>query len=634
MTLKVAAAVAVLFLATTAAGRTGDGFVLRPAEQPLLVLRAAKADAVSRLAGSSQARALGAEDGDFSGGVPGTAVRLESLRAFLGALGDKGTENVWYYLAQPGGMLSQPVGALGWRAAPGADNDSVAWLQSVGVSVSSGKFVTQNLPAGGKNVIIAADAPMLEKMSAGGRGGNEWRGSLARFLDDDDPDGVGAWFSTRPLLGIATLATGLDFRTLFRSAGLNLPHSARIKLAAGTDDLGVEVRLDGVFPEEDRAEAVAGGVLVVPAGENLLTLGVTAPEDICRLIDLPQAAFAAANLDRDAVIPESVTLSVWKSGGGDYRWLAVALMKDLPQSGNQLRRLALWLKSLAGRQSALPRESAAGIGGDALRLGAGGGPSLFFKVADWKDAAGGDRACLLITDREDNLLHPGMLKARQGSGGSVVEWDIRLDAELRSRALAALEAAADGKLRLANFNALLPREDTGHIGKHDGALVANSRTGLTPMLAPLFRDLGDALPRPANPMLKTASAQLRFLLEVAGQSRFRNLSMTDSARAWPEDWIGVVGNGATDRRWLDTAFSAFPRGPGGRPNSMILSQIADGQPVSGVLYRIAAGAEGWRIVALVDDAPTLRIDAGGRLEIARDGSWEAWEEPIVDWFSN
>lgn len=603
-----------------AACRAGEGFVLRPGEQPLLVVRADDANAFARLAATRQASVLEAAAGDFSGSVPGTAVRLSSLREFLKKLGDTGSRNLWYCLIQPGGMLSKPSGAMGWRAAPDAGNDSVAWLQSVGVTAQSGKFITQNLSDGSRNVIIAADAKTLDKLNVSDtRAATGWRESLADFLADDRPDAVGAWFGTRPLLGVASLATGLDFRALLKSTNLNLPHSARVELLGGGDDLGLELRFDGLFPES--ADVRRDSVGLVRPGENMCVLSVTDPDTLLALFSPPNEAFSLANLDRKALTPESVTLSAWKSDNDEIRWLLAALLPSRPDSRLQAERLFQWLALLAGQ-----KKTDAG----AMRLDAGG-LALQFALADWTDESGGGRVCLLATDREENLPSPGTLLPRRAETGSIAEWDVYLDPAFRPLVLASLRGAASGApVRDFDFEALLPISDAGKIVRRDDALLAFTRSGLTLMLAPLLRDVVVRAGESPDAVPGGAAAKLRFLLEVAGQSRFRNLPERARARDWPADWSSVGVGDVSGERWLDAAFPKFPGV--GRPTSVVLTHIAGGGDLDGVRYRVVPSADDWHILADTAEGPLLRIDTEGRLARWSDGQWSAWREPLLSRF--
>ena len=618
---------------------------INPTDQPLIVLRVPKPAALETLLAAEQPRILGLTNWDFSGKIPGLGVRLESLRGFMGALEKGGFGEFWYCLSQSGGSLASQAAAFGFdfpedRSDPALANIA-SWLEKRGVeagglhlersSRGDGNRRTERFTAAGSAAVIAALIGTGGGARASRSRNDAWRTGLDDFLRRDF-DGTGVWFNPRPLFGIASLTTGLDFRGEAAKLNLNLPDAVEAEIRVpGTDNrLGIALRLYNLLPKPWNAGA--DSTLDIPSRDDAhLTLSIPAPYALLEALGVKDNPLFPANLDLRSITPRIVSLSLRRDADG-WHWTLICLTGDRERFVNQMKRLRAWLEVAAtSPASPLTLGETRSPGGDKLVRIECEDFSLVAGMADCPGAGGGGSFAILAGSAED---YPDVfaLSVADDAPPRLVSWDIRLDEITRGEiagvlAELAFEYGVDGITGDALRKLLA--DDEGALAGEGTTLSFRSRSGSVALLAPaLAMGAVRTLESILNDPVRMTATRLRFLLNIASQSRYREIG---PGRLVPEslpDSMAMLSL-ATDpeaRRWLDRA---FPRFPGqSQANSAVLRSLASGRSLDGYRYRISLEGSDWVLLAENGNGDALRLDAAGVMERYRSeaGTWEPFRE--------
>lgn len=447
-----------------------------PKEQPLAVVRADSAALFRSIARTRQARAFGWDGEDFHGGIPGMDATLRSLREFLAALGEAGAESFWYCLLQDGGTLADRTAAFGW------DESEDVSLADAGVDLRGAVVDTRALSSGGARITVGGDAETLSALVGGANARPEpWRDSLSAFLARRDGM-AGGLVNSRPLFGILSLATLIDFRSQFTRFGLNIPDSVQLELFDNGGDLGFEARLNNLVPEAKRAvRAERSGRQTVLSFKKdpLFELNVSAPEQFFRFLPFEPSILALANLDASVLVPESVNLTVWRADDGRPAWASVCLVPDREAFRKQLRRVDAWLEALEAAGAA-PARTGEDRERGVFRLS---GREFVTSLVPGEGAAG----YFLVAASPGDFPDPRTIRKQTAGSVRLAQYRSALDGAGRkefAKALSSLEGRHGLAMAAIKWEAALPEKDSGYLSLDGGSLVLMSRNGLLPFLVP------------------------------------------------------------------------------------------------------------------------------------------------------
>lgn len=453
---------------------------LRPDHQPLLVIRAEKPDIVTRLMATRQLQALGVDGLDFSSTVPGLGVRVVSLRDFLDALAEKEARNVLYHMG--GSSVLSTAAAIGceWPGNPD-DEELEAWLD--------GFFPNQKLAVKSERLSserqrwwAAANARALGELE--GRrayGAEPWRSDLRAFLQDRS-DSLSVWLNSRPLVGVASLATGADLRGVAVKLGLSMPDSVEAHLSAGRDiSYSVKIRhiLTGTWYDSDTQPVFAAS-----RDHPLLRIAVPRPLALLEEFGVGAPPLFLANINARAIAPESVTFDVIRDTEDALTWTIICHIPDGARFKKQFPRVRAWLKILANAPETgfSMTETPARAGNDTLLRFTYGGISAVAKVLD------GDKGnvFLIFAGSESAIPEAGNIKLMKGDAPTIAAWQMDLDEGftelLAERLTATLKkrgvAGIDAKL-LENA---LRHGDSGDIRREEDDVVLHSQRGAGPLI--------------------------------------------------------------------------------------------------------------------------------------------------------
>lgn len=610
---------------------------LSPNSPPLLVFRLSYAPLAADLLSTRQVDALGLDDRDYSGEIPGVGVRLASLRGFLDALAEEGAEYFWYCLAQQGSSLASQTGAMGWEGGLSVEKDdpagTAAWLEKAGLSTRQRLVEIATLNEHRRRMTISRDEKARRELLEGPDRSDPWRSGLRRFLERDY---AGIWLNPRPLLGVASLFTGIDFRTAMGAYRLSIPTSIQLDLFDTDGDLGVSLLVENVLSEEyrfDRADAS-----VVRQRKDALAEVTIAPPPGLRKVATASPhlirALSGMNIDIAPLAPQSVNIALWRDEDGELRWSAACLMPKAADFRKQFQRVLYLLERLSSvAPSPLSMYAAESPHGDALTRLEADGISVTMGLVEMETREG-SHAVLLLSGREKDWPNPLDLEVSVEKSAPLLAWRIKPDAHMRGLALSSLLSLAKDRglpVSEAQLDALLPDEDNGEVAADGADIELISRHGLTPLLLPLAGDVWSCLRRPdGDAGMRLAAERLRFLLDVISQSRFRRLD----AKGMPEERLPdslsqLALNDPETRRWMDSLFGAF-RGDY-RPTSAVLEEIASGKALNGVGYRITLDGQVWYLTAETRSGPFLRIDYRGRISRRGKEGWEEYRESRFNW---
>lgn len=615
---------------------------VNPLDQPLVVLRADDARYVEQVLDTRQAKALGLDKKDFSGTLPGVDARVDSLRALMAAMAYGKYANLWYCMLQEGSSLTKQTGAMGFDAVdakPDAELPQVAtWLKEIGLDIDGRDVELRKLGPDRLRLMISRDSQTRDAIVSGAKRGDAgWRGSLNSFLSSPGPGvnrtSVGVWANTRPILGLLSLVTGIDFRAHMNSRNLDVPVSTQVELFNNQGDLGFELRMNNLLPADWR-DSSPPPILVHSRKDALLELNLPAFGGIWELLNVEKDVFFLANINILPLVPRSVNMAVWRNDDGKLSWSLVALMANKQEFNAQLKRVHSWLQFLsAASSSTFGLDTVKSRWGDELwniRLGEA---SMAAGVVD-VDAAGANNAFLVLSGAVNDWPNPYDLSVEAGKEPCLVEWNAKLDPVTRRDLVATLADFARERgmkdFTSGVFEQLLPEVDAGSIGTDKNALVVRSLHGMLPLLIPgLLEMYNHGVNKESE--VRTVAGRLRFLLDVANQSRFRDLGMTaDRPVALPESFEELA-SGAV-RRWLDAHFKNFPGEA--YPVSSVIAGLAGGRPLDGFHYAIDTASGNWGMTADDDAGLRLRIDAKGQLFRQESGSWTPYQEALLPGINN
>lgn len=473
-----------------------NAYPVNPTEQPLLVVRADKAARFQEVLDTRPLRALGLSGRDYSGRLPGVDAKVESLKAMLTGLAEDNAENIWYCLAQSGSIARQ-TGAIGWSttaALPDTSREeSERWFASkLGLDVARRAIKALPLPDAAAGLIVSRDsAAYTELLGGGGRPDERWRTTLASFLAEDSK-GVGLLVSGRPLLGMLSMALGIDFRSELSRTNLSFPESIQVEIFNTKGDLGFALQCNSLIPETALSPAPETQTILENETEALLTLHFPAPGQLSELFRLDDIPVFLANLNARQLIPETATLSIWLDVQGQPAWSFVGLMPDAQNFSNQLRRIYEWLDVFANTPSPLVRKgTATSASGQELVSVTYGRHSFYSGTA----AAPNGAVYWALSSSAANWPDPGSFKQRQESQSRLVSFTAQIPPQYRQSVLSAAgKNARRMNLTLPNSDTLdtmLAGEDDGFITIEKGNLRFQSQHGLLPLLLPALIELFD-----------------------------------------------------------------------------------------------------------------------------------------------
>lgn len=604
---------------------------LQPAAPPLLVARLSYAPLMEDLRGTRQAEAFGLNDRDYSGEIPGMSVRLESLDAFLRELIDMKAENVWYCLAQQGSSLARQTGAMGWEGEFGRNSDPrrpTLLLKRFGLD--EGKRTAAELDPQKRDrarLTLCRDKEARTALLQAPPAESDWRFGLNRFLEREY---FGVWINPRPLLGMATLFTGIDFRTALSSMNLNVPTSIQVDAFDTAGDLGLALRAEGVLPKVWDA---AREPVHMAAGrpDALATIILAPPEEILlpflKSERLATALFAL-NVKATPLIPETITIDIWRGNGETLLWEAHILMRDAVQSREQFLRAWSLVESIgSGPQAALPVTRAQS--GTSWTIEYDGGSYRVTLIE--AQTADGPKTLIRVANEQEKPFNQEAPKIIRTSSPKILSWSVAPDPVARERIIQELSSLADKHgvpVSPAQIEAAMPSADNGWIDASETGLELVSNRGMLPLLLPLLYETKERWRDAWRISEEELTAKrLRFLLGVASQFQFWQMAVLDARSPnLPKSLATLPLDDMRMRRWLDGLAGSFPGDY--RTVSAALDEIAAEKPIDDVRYACVSDEGRWRLVAERDGAPMLRIDDRGIMEKNMDGEWVEYRDSL------
>lgn len=481
--MKHAIMIALLLLFSTA--RAGEAADRRPGrnQPPLLSIRVARPATLESLLDAPLIHSLGMAGADYNGRLHGMDVRLNSLRTFLRTLdADKATD-IGYYLFQKGESVASFSASLSWVWPDGTspdDADAAArWLEANGAP--SGKTIVEMLPAAtGRRIAVAADAGAMRQLLDLVAGESESSGAPT-------PDARIA-MNPRPLLGLASLASGVDFRTI--AARLRLAIPSRLELEVRDDATpGLRLRLRDLF--QNRPEANAVPVPRHAAQDDALAIAtIHSPAAWLEAVGLGDNFLHPINMNSGLLAPHSISLTVWRDSDGAPRWLALCPVNNTVNIHNQYLRLMAWIEAMAPSFGAKVDLIDAREERKALRLLTEAGP-VCLKI----DFPTGNRTgygyFMAAGDERDFPALADIATDTRSGAPALLEWAIRLDEHDRADAAKELAAA------LRSFGIAVAHPDM-----LPNAFAARENGSITAEGADLIIDSPSALPLLALPAIE------------------------------------------------------------------------------------------------------------------------------------
>ncbi len=476
----------VLYADPTPAGDAG----INPVKPPLVVVRANEAATFLKILDTRQAKALGLDRQDYSGLIPGVEARVQSLRAFLAALGYGQAENFWYCLAQKGASLANQAGAMGWDAAdekPAADaNQLVKWLDDMGFYANGLDVQAQPLNRRVARLSICQDASARESiLNPTTLPPEEWRDHLAEFMAGGYQT-LGIWANTRPVLGLLSLLTGIDFRSKMSEHNLGVPVSTQVELFNNQGDCGFELRFNNLLPDDAKDDGKPP--LLIHSRDNpLLEMNLPAAGGVYDLLEVDKDLFFIANLNILPLVPRSLNLAVWRKDSGVLGWSLIGLMPEREKFITQLKRLQSWAEYLAVVIPNYKTGKEQSPYGDALWTVRTDDMSLAMGVVDI-EVEGQNNALWIVSGSSADWPNPNQIRITQARTPCLVDWTANLDQETKSELAASLGDMTGrngaGEFDARFFQRLLPDRDSGQISLDGKNLNMISRHGLLPALVP------------------------------------------------------------------------------------------------------------------------------------------------------
>ncbi|MDR1612279.1 MAG: hypothetical protein LBT97_05780 [Planctomycetota bacterium] len=591
----------------------------RPAEKPLAVLRVQSPAECIRLvdALSPAFPALKRLDGPVR--PPGLAA-IPDPRALLLALSDAGATGFWL------GFSSGGASAIGWHEPSAGEEDMTAEIQARlrGVGIDTARMRLRTWRHEGALVVAlgAIDAFFPARIRDQGRG-SEWRGGFDAFIARREP-GVGLWVNARPLSGLLALMFGVDLRAAFASVGWKLPEAAALTLFASGNGFGARIRLDGV------GDADAPGVMT---GDALAGVGYDSDAFLEASLSGLGSFLSRRSPDDFALpaAPHALSFALRTGFGAGLEWSLVAAVGEDGKAAYRQAETALELVAADPRTGvAVERRQNGLLETVEVTLG-----TVAFTIA-LKERSHGRNFILAASDgRLPDLARVEVLSGP--ATGLEIAWTANLRSlpwnRVERSVMAVLDNLPDGADPSA-LTTLMPERESGRISCAGRDLAAESPgmalLWILPYVVGEAADFLDSLsPTPSD----LAAARLRFMLDVAAQSRFRGITADNlSAAPLPVrlDWLNFSDPDV--KAWLADAFGRFPGMRGENWNG--LRAAFSGRILDGYEYRLSMD-DGWRILAVPapggEDFPIFAIDAEGMIAArSRDGRDSGWrEEPLV-----
>jgi hypothetical protein len=468
---------------------------IRPAIEPVAIVRLSDFAWPEKLAANPAARLLGFAGRDFSGRLSGLNAATPSLLNWPRALEKSGALDFWYALFPDGLDLAGAVGG-DWPDDGGTGQtagDFAAWLKSVLFDPGLMPILVGSPAPGVSRRLLARDAAALklilpEEGAARSDSGAGWRESISAFFRRR-PEGLAAWLNPRPLLGLASLTSGIDGRGSLAAAGMRLPDSLELELAPDEFDFGLKIKLNRLLPEPI-GQTLAPGLAVRHGRDAERTrVTISQPAALFPSLGLGGNPLSAAGLDLRAMIPEHLGLTLWLDGEDVPRWFAVGTFSAGDAFRRHFRRLLAWLDVLAASPgSGLSLSPAgAGSGADWRRLERAGF-SLVIGLAETRDGV----PLFLAAGRAEDCPEPDEFSLEPGTAAPGLTWELRLDGKERQTLEKLAGAWRDKKLTrleardLDNWSRLLESGESGSLDFSGTSLSLSSRNGVS-LLAIIWR---------------------------------------------------------------------------------------------------------------------------------------------------
>lgn len=494
--MKHAGAIALLlFFSIASAGEPAERRPGRPGPKPpLLSIRASRPAALETLFETPLFRSLGLGEADYGGRLHGMGVRVESLRSLLRRLDREKAADIGYFLFQKGESLAGISASISWTwpgdASPADAGAALRRLEENGVALNG--TAMELLPAeGGRRLAAAADQEAMRQLLDAVRGQPETPGAAD----------IRVVLNPRPLLGFASLAGGIDFRTLATRLRLAIPSRLELDMRDSAAP-GLALRLPGLFQSPPRKSAMP---VPLAAGRDdaLATLILPSPADWLAAVGLGSNFLHPANMDSTLLAPHSISATIWRDAAGQARWLAVCPVNNTRAIHNQYLRLMAWIEAMASSFGLQVERLDEGEERKTLLLRTAA-ISLCVRI-DFPGEKRGGYAYFMAAGRLEDIPAGADIVTRARSGPPcLLEWDIRLDEMDKSAAADAL-AAALRKLGIAVARPdLLP---DAFASREQGSITADGDT--------LIIDSPAALPLLAFPAIE------KYMKGIAGQRRNR-----------------------------------------------------------------------------------------------------------------
>lgn len=585
-----------------------------PAQQPMLVLRAASAEGVEKLFAAWQLYVMELDEFDASGPVPGLGSRLTSLRELLAGLTEKRARDIFFCLS---GSAVSSTAAVGCTWIDDGATDVGAWL---GEFFPGQEWAVEETDVARqrRGWVAAVNRQTLSELREGGRGkrDEEWRRDLERFMTGD-PANLSLWLYPRPVLGALSLDSGIDFRAEAARYGLNIPPAIELRLTADTS-IGMSFRLPRLFARPPVIDADDN--LTVERGvSSLLRVHLVKPLAWLEAASIDTSPVAAANIDLKTLSPKTVCFDLWRASSGDLAWSVICVMDGGKEFQKQLERIYAWLDVFAASPATgLTVAKVAGSGVDGQRRITLGERSFVL------GAIKADKATtyLVAADSMESFPDAGSVKTSNATRARLAEWTIDLDEQAYTPLAEVLERQTGGKIHVEAYQTLLNEEGAGVLRLDEDALTGTLRYGTSILTAAGFGLYARGRFAPLFDISERIHAdRLRFLLDVCGQFRFRDIGPGRlRANPMPGSLDELLTADADCTDWLDTVFPDFPGH--GLPPSRVLASLAEGAPLDGRVYRIDATDGTWFLIAQKNDGAAMRIDAAGVvMEKDPDGDW-------------
>ncbi len=448
-------------------------------------------------------------------------------------------------------------------------------------------------------------------------------------------DGIGLWLNSRQLSGMLAMLSGIDIRPLFRNADIDFPAAVTVRLDENENTLGLSLALHGNFASLLSAGEQKESVLFYGYQQEppiRLDMHFDSPD---RLLPLVQRIPPLPGVDFAKFIPTDASMGIWSDSFGKLS----ASMSVAFRPGVRLAKDFVKLGSLLATFFSFPDFT--------IRV-------EVMPDAPWIKLSNADATLALLLAPDNNgrdVLHlftgeysdmAYSLDIRNNTmpGGSTLNWRIALDPDMRKTATDILSSNAAKVLPFnpgVTFWAIMTgTEEVGTLGLESDRLYMESpKCGLLWLGLGAWSEIRSRIkPLVGNSQTALAAKRLRFLLNAANQSRYRQITAKNRKQTpLPATLSQISFAGSDGKAWLDNSLPPFPGF--GKPNYRPLQQIAEGSAMDGYSYAIEATAGNWAITATPKSPslPSLRIDASGKvMERTAISVWQPRQVVLADLF--